>query len=423
MNTQREGYIAFLRSHRNVLLLCVAIFFSMIGFGMIFPLLPTMAASFNASKTEIGIVASMFALTRTMLVRPMGALSDSVGRKPMLVWGFVGYGVFMSLFAFATNIYMMYFLRAAQGIASATVWPAASAYIADSVNPRERGRAMGYMGMATSVGIMFGPAFGGVLKDLYGIQIPFLICGLLTGSMAIFIKLMLTETVAVTRERHRPRQTIRYRTAGWIRDDYRELQRNTYASTLFGVMVAGFIFNFAYALIEPLLPVFAEESLGATATQVGLAFTVAGAVGAMVRPIAGNLADTIGRKKPIIAGSLYAGLMMMPLAVVTTPLQMIAVLGARAVGWAVADPATLALLSDTCDERSRGKLFGLYQLSTGLGWMLGPLVGGILYDLQGAELSFVFTGAGTLLAGGILMYTLKETLMQCDEHEIPGNTL
>ncbi len=410
------SYITFLFSNRNILLICIAIFLSMIGFGMIFPLLPTMAASFDASKTEIGIVATLFALTRTLLVRPFGAFSDRVGRKPMLIWGFVGYGIFMSLFAFATNIYWMYILRAAQGISSAAVWPAASAYIADSVGASERGKAMGYMGMATSVGIMFGPAIGGFLKDLYGVQLPFIICGVLTGSMAVFIKFMLNETVTCDYDAQKPHDgALLYRTVGWIAQDYREIRRNVYAKTLFGVMVAGFIFNFAYALIEPLLPIFAEESLNASATQVGLAFTFAGTVGVIVRPIAGSLADSIGRKKPIIFGSLYSGLMMLPLTIITTPAQMIYVLGARAVGWALADPATLALLTDTCSEHNRGKIFGLYQLSTGLGWMMGPLVGGILYDIQGAELSFLLTAIGTLVATVILMMTIQDTMKRCDD--------
>jgi MFS family permease len=202
---------------------------------------------------------------------------------------------------------------------------------------------------------------------------------------------------------------------GWIVQDYKEIRSNVYAKTLFGVMVAGFIFNFAYALIEPLLPIFAEESLNASATQVGLAFTLAGTIGVIVRPIAGSLADSIGRKKPIIVGSLYSGLMTLPFTIISTPTQMISVLGARAAGWALVDPSTLALLTDTCTEHNRGKIFGLYQLSTGLGWMMGPLIGGILYDLHGAEQSFLLTAIGTLIASVILMITIQDTMKRCDD--------
>ncbi|MBN1785479.1 MAG: MFS transporter [Candidatus Methanofastidiosa archaeon] len=404
-------YISFLRHHRNVLLLCIAIFMSMIGFGMIFPLLPTLASTMGASKTEVGIIATSFAVTRTMLVRPFGALSDRIGRKPMLIYGFLGYGVFMSSFALAHDIYTLMFLRAMQGICSACVWPAASALIADSVTARERGRAMGYLGMSTSVGLMFGPAFGGILKDLYGVQIPFLICGIITGSMPLLIKMSIDETVLDAKPLGRKISSFSGRSIfGWIIDDYREIKNHTLSRTLFSIFIAGFIFNFAYALIEPLLPIFVTEKIGASATEVGLAFTAAGLVGSIVRPIAGDLADKIGRKTPIVIGSLYSGIMTLPLIYIRSSADMIGIMGVRAVGWAMSDPATLALLSDVSDERKRGKLFGLYQLSSGLGWMLGPITGGIIYDLRGAELSFIITAVGTLLTAIILFKNLEETL-------------
>lgn len=410
MGRAKDKIASFFPENRNILLICLAIFMSVIGFGMIFPILPTIAADFGASKTEIGLVATMFALTRTLTVRPFGALSDRIGRKPMLIYGFIGYSIFMGGFAFATNIYWLYLLRAAQGFASASVWPAASALIADSVPKERRGRAMGYLGMSASVGIIFGPAFGGFLKDLYGVQVPFIITSVITAVMAILIHRTIRETVV--RETNGVKLndiSLRQRTFGWIRDDYEEIRMNPFARTIFSVLLGGFIFNFAFALIEPLLPVFAEESIGASATQVGFAFTFAGIVGAIGRPLAGNLVDKVGRKKPMVFGAFYAGVATIPMAFIRTPLQMIGVLGVRALGWAMSDPAILTLLTDVSDERSRGKTFGLYQLATGTGWMLGPLIGGIIYDVRGPEIAFLFTAAGTLLAGMILLKNVRET--------------
>jgi len=404
-------YLSFFLSHKNVLLLCTAIFMSMIGFGMIFPLLPTLASTMGASKTEIGIIATSFAFTRTLLVRPFGAFSDKIGRKPMLIYGFIGYSVFMSSFAFAHDIHTLMFLRAMQGICSASVWPAASALIADSVVAKERGKAMGYLGMSTSVGLMFGPAFGGFLKDIYGIQIPFLLCGAITASLPILIKFKIKETVADARPITRKRELIKRRNPfAWVKEDYDEIKNHALAKTIFSIFAAGFIFNFAYALIEPLLPVFVTEKIGATATEVGLAFTAAGIVGSIVRPIAGDVADRIGRKKPIVFGSLFSGLLTIPMAYIRSSTEMILVMGVRSVGWAFTDPSTLALLSDVSDERKRGKLFGLYQLSSGLGWVLGPVIGGIIYDLKGGELSFLLTAFGTLLTALLLIINVEETL-------------
>lgn len=94
--------------------------------------------------------------------------------------------------------------------------------------------------------------------------------------------------------------------------------------------------------------------------------------------------------------------------IIRTPLEMMGVLSIRSMGWAFSDPATQALLSDIVDENKRGKIFGLYTTVAGIAMILGPSVGGAVYELYGGEFSFAVCGVLSLAASAILLAMIKE---------------
>ncbi|MFQ5891641.1 MAG: MFS transporter [Candidatus Methanofastidiosia archaeon] len=403
MNPLREAF-DFFKVYKNVLVVCIGIFISMIGFGLIFPLFPLYAKTFGATPTDIGIIASMFALTRFIFATPFGALSDRYGRKSMLIVGFFSYSIAMSSFAFAQNLAHLYLFRALQGIASAMVWPSATAIVADSVEQKDRGKAMGYFSMSLHMALIFGPAVGGFLADLYGIKIPFLLCGLIMLLLVPFIKIYVKETVKIGESVVTQKLSLKKK----LRNDYLEIKSSKYFKTLSGLMFASFLGIFAFTLIEPLIPIYADEKVGATKTDIGIAFTVMGVVGTLIRPFAGSLADRIGRKKPIIYGSMFSALTTYPMALIRTPAEMIGILGVRTVGWATSEPATQALLADVVDENKRGKIFGLFGTIQSLGMILGPTLGGILYQGVGGEASFIVVSTIALLPVLVLYKMIEE---------------
>ena len=372
---------------------------------MIFPLFPLYAELFGATPTQIGAIASMFALTRTGLATIFGSLSDRYGRKKLIVYGFLFYAVVMSTFAVAQNVSHLFILRGLQGVASAMVWPSAQAVVADSTEPKERGRAMAYFSAAWQVSMIVSPAFGGFLAQLYGYRAPFLITGGVMLPIALLIQFYVSETIKSSVSILTVREPLKNR----LKTSTREIRESAYFFTLLGLMVAAFISTFGITLINPLLPIYAETKVNATLTHITLAYTLMGLTGTIFRIYAGSISDRVGRRSLILVGNVCASLLTFPMIIIRTPFQMIGILSIRAVGWAFSDPATQALLSDVVDENKRGKIFGLYATVSGAAMILGPFVGGALYEVYGGEFSFAVCGLLCLAASAVLFLMIKES--------------
>ena len=128
--------LKILTKYRNFLELCFAVLVSMIGFGLILPLLPIYGREMGASGVYLGLLTSLFGITRSITSLPGGVLADKVGRKKLIVGGLLAYTVVMFLFGVSTNLYHLLILRACQGAASGVVWPVAATMVADIVEPK-----------------------------------------------------------------------------------------------------------------------------------------------------------------------------------------------------------------------------------------------------------------------------------------------
>src|SRR5512136_136772 len=149
-----------------------------LGFGLIMPLFPLYLKYLSKDPSDVGlqvgILFSMFVLTRAILATPFGNLSDRVGRKKLILIGSFLYAVLAILFTVPSTWVGLLFVRALQGLASAMVWPVSEALIIDSTPSHMRGRAMGKVVMMSNLGMVVGPFVGGGLfglADLLGFSL------------------------------------------------------------------------------------------------------------------------------------------------------------------------------------------------------------------------------------------------------------
>lgn len=158
-------------SKSALLVVFVVVFIDLLGFGIVLPLLPRYGAYFNASKMQLGLLMASFSAMQFLFAPMWGALSDRIGRRPVLIVGLLGSTFAYAMFGFATSLgrdgtllgldalAWLFITRIAAGIAGATI-ATAQAVIADSTGAKGRGKGMALIGAAFGIGFTFGPLIG-----------------------------------------------------------------------------------------------------------------------------------------------------------------------------------------------------------------------------------------------------------------------
>ena len=147
----------------SLLVIFLTIFIDLLGFGIVLPLLPLYADQFATDPAGwiIGLLMASFSIMQFLFAPLWGALSDRIGRRPVIIIGLTGSVVFYTLFGVAAifkSLTWLFITRIGAGIAGATV-PTAQAYIADTTDNKNRARGMALIGMAFGLGFTLGPLF------------------------------------------------------------------------------------------------------------------------------------------------------------------------------------------------------------------------------------------------------------------------
>src|SRR5665647_2630940 len=139
------------------------------GFGAIIPYLPLfLSEQAHASMALWAVIAAMFYVGTLLFSSPLGWLSDTVGRKPVMIGGAIVYTVALLLFTTTTDPYWFILFRLLEGIGTAAFGPAAQAFVADITTEENRSKAYGFLTTAQFGGLILGPAIAAPLYSLVG---------------------------------------------------------------------------------------------------------------------------------------------------------------------------------------------------------------------------------------------------------------
>nr|MBA3259144.1 MFS transporter [Gemmatimonadales bacterium] len=144
---------------RRLAVLIAVNFVDMMGFMMVLPLLPFYALELRASPEIIGWLIASFSIAQLVSAPLWGRVSDRYGRRPALLIGLTASAVAYAVFGFAESIWVLFLSRLVQGAGGGTTG-VAQAYVADTVEPKDRARALGWLSAATAAGVILGPAIG-----------------------------------------------------------------------------------------------------------------------------------------------------------------------------------------------------------------------------------------------------------------------
>src|SRR6266576_3874841 len=155
---------------RRMAVLMAVAFVDMIGLMLVVPLLPLYALHLHASATTIGFLTAAFPVAQLVASPVWGRVSDRYGRRPAIMVGLTASTLAYVIFGFAGSLWLLFVSRFVQGLGGGTTG-VAQAYVADTMAPQERAKALGWISAATSAGVMFGPVIGSVARR-FGTEVP-----------------------------------------------------------------------------------------------------------------------------------------------------------------------------------------------------------------------------------------------------------
>jgi len=376
-----------LNPKETVIILWFISFITMLGIGLIAPLISKYAQLLGASNFEIGIVFGSFALARTFAQIPVGYLSDRYGKKIFLLLGIFFYGFFTILYPFANSVIHLIVLRILNGISSSFINPVAGAYVA-TVAPRGKlGEYIGLFNSALPLGFSLGPLLGGIMARFYGIEAPFYFCGILSF-ISFFICLFKLKNIEIKRDgsfRYVSKLIVKYRGPLKRRFFSLEFLRDRHFRSAFIINMAYYVVNTG---IIAYLVVYVSDYLGLDQVGILIASTNL-TMGALQRKF-GEIYDRTGGTLLICGGLLLSALGLYLLSIfpqylttVSPILKIFSALELVAIGGSMYLPAVNALAMKGIDIGEKGAAMGLFTTSLNIGMFLGAVVLGYLADLFG----------------------------------------
>lgn len=344
------------------------------GSGAVSPFLSVYAVQLGASASDMGWFQSITNLSPSVMQIPWGELSDRMGRRVpfLLVGGLITAFLWIPV-VFVTSAKQLIVWIAVQSILGSMAIPTWTALIADLIPLSTKGAVAASLNRWAAVGSLGATLLSGYLMFTMGgtpqqiLFIPFciaIVCGAVSSLIIFYVK-------------EKPHPRVGGSLLFGVVDVAKQMKSVPYFSRYCLVSV---IFGFFMSVSWPLFSITLVHVLGASMLEVALLSVIEGAIVIAFQPWAGRLVDRIGRKALLIITRM--GLVLVPLFYAFTPhiyclFVLNSVLGVLT---AFGNTAMLAYQLDVTPEEYRGSFTAFYNLTTGITYFVGCLVGGYLSD-------------------------------------------
>ncbi len=400
--------------------LCFAVFVSMLGFGLVMPLLPIYARDFGATGIQLGFLTASFALTRVVSTLPGGWLSDRMGRKKPIAAGLLMYSVVMALYGFSQDVNHLILLRSLQGVASGIVWPVISTMIVDIALPQDRAKALGFYETMHFLGMIVGPGLGGILADIFNISVPFFVCGGLAFVTTVLVSLTVRETAKTITNNDLNQAESDFPakpSSGKSRKSFLQGmgQLTPYPRIFLGICLARFMIAFSHSLIQPVLSVYANEVLGISEAGVGVLFSIMGVVTLLTTLPLGSVADKAGRKPVLVLGNAFDGVSALLVIFSGSFWPLFFVMMLRGLGRGATNPSITAMFSSVIPASKRGRGMGIFNSFQNVGLVVGSSIGGFLFEFYTRETPFIACGTISLIGAALVFLMVNEPKQRLEE--------
>lgn len=353
------------------------------GIGLILPVMPDLirdvgGGTIGTAAVWGGVLATAYAVMQFLFGPLLGRLSDSVGRRPVLLVSLGAMALTYAAMALAGSLWMLLAARILGGMAAATQATAAAS-LSDLAPPGKKAQTFGLIGAAFGVGFVVGPLAGGLLSEL-GPRTPFIAAGLLAVANLVLGALVLPETVTdATRRRFDGRGCNPFAVFGPLPD----------MPGVARLLLLFFLYEFAFVVYPATWAFFGQEAFGWSAATVGLSLTLFGVMMALVQGVLIRwVIPKLGEPGTVIYGFCFNACIFAAMATVSDGRIALLLTPMTALG-AVVTPALQSMMAQRAGEDRQGELQGLISAMRAVAMILAPLAL--------TQVFFAFTRPGSAL--------------------------
>lgn len=369
-----------------------------VGIGIMIPVLPSLMTDVLPGKTVAeaavwgGILASIFAVMQFICGPILGSLSDTFGRRPVILVSLIFMAFDYIIMGLATSVWMLLFGRVLGGITAST-HSTAAAYVADISSSEQKAARFGYIGAGFGIGFVLGPIIGGLLGEI-GPRIPFFAAAIVSALNAAACYFFLPESLKNKNVKQFLLRNV---------NPFNTFKVITKFDSLKVFLLVFLLYSISTAVYASIWPYFTAERFSWSPGMIGLSLTVYGVCfafiqGVLVQPTI----NLIGRYNTVLLGFGTEIVAMVLIAIITNGWFLIALTPLASLG-VIGQPALTALMSDQVDERNQGSLQGVISSLTALSMIITPLsMTWILAQFSNQSSEIYFPGA-PFIASAILL--------------------
>lgn len=388
----------------RIFVILLSLFVVMLGYGILLPVLPYYTERLvlsgkldpNSINFHIGMLTSIYPFFQLIFIVIWGKLSDKYGRKPIIIFGLIGFIIMQIWTGLATSLTMLYLARIFGGIFTSSVIPVSNAYLSDLSSVERRTKVMAWSGVAISSGVIIGPAVGGFLSQtdfrltsyftLDRFSVPFLFAALLGVIVLLIVKRFLKVTVKV---QNFPVEKINLRLV--------------FTQYFVVLLILTFVLQFVVTLFETVFSIYGKVELGLNSNQVAIGFILCGSVMAVLQPVFATYAEKLMSAKKLIAlGMFISGLTLLAFPFFTNELVIYGLIVVFAAGGALVTPNLLSAVS-LISDRNTGRNLSIQTSFGSVGQIAGPILGTWLIA-GGFKFPFIIGGIIALSSIVLLYY-------------------
>lgn len=367
--------------------LLLTVFVDLVGFGIVFPMLPFYAQAYGASPVEITLLIATYSALQVVSAPLWGRLSDLHGRKIILLATLIGGGLAYLWFGLAGSLTGLFLARALSGAMAGNI-SVAQAYMADITPASSRAAGMGRIGAAFGLGFVVGPALGGLLvgadPTADSFRLPCYIAA------AISLTAVALGAVALREPDRRRRRA----------DERRDLRAALRAAGRSGIPViigTMFLVSYVFTQLVSIFPIWSQARLGWGPREVGYAFAWIGILVALLQGVAiGPLTRRLGGPAVLLLGASAMSIGFLTVGLVAGAAGFLVNAAFMCVGTSFCHPTLTALVSERADDAHQGAILGVANAVASIARIIGPPMAGLLFSAVAPN--------APLFIGGVILW-------------------